>query len=85
MLFLAEIIMTYEDGREQVIGTGPKWEASYGNVTASSIYDGEIFDARIRQKRWWPAEQLSLPVKGLRARKNPPVRIKERLSAVMTR
>ena len=82
MLFLAESIMTYDDGREQVIGTGPKWEASYGNVTASSIYDGEIFDARIRQKRWWPAEQLSLPVKGLRARKNPPVRIKERLSPV---
>lgn len=80
MLFLGELILSFEDGHETVIGTGPDWEAAYGNVTFSNIYDGEIYDARIRQERWQPAELAAMQDKELTERRNPPIRIRERLS-----
>lgn len=80
MLFLAELALTFEDGRKTVIATGTDWQAAYGNVTDSNIYDGEIYDARIRQDRWFQAETAEIQDRKLSARKNPPIRIRERLA-----
>jgi len=46
---LAQIVVRYTDGREQVIGTGEGWKASTGPILASDIYNGETYDARLEQ------------------------------------
>ena len=44
---LAEIRITYADGSQEVIGTGPDWQVSMnGPFLASEFYNGESFDAR---------------------------------------
>lgn len=43
---LCEIRIRYEDGSEEVIGSDETFEYALGPVLFSSIYDGEIFDAR---------------------------------------
>jgi alpha-L-rhamnosidase len=49
---LAQIVVRYTDGREQVIGTGEGWKASTGPILASDIYNGETYDARLEQAGW---------------------------------
>ncbi len=44
---IAELRITYEDGREQVVATDEKWTAVRGNIVFSNIYDGEHRDDRI--------------------------------------
>ena len=46
---LAQIVVRYTDGREQVIGTGEGWKASTGPILASDIYNGETYDARLEK------------------------------------
>lgn len=44
---LAEVRIWFEDGSEQVIGTGSDWEVSMnGPFLAAEFYNGEFFDAR---------------------------------------
>jgi alpha-L-rhamnosidase len=49
---LAQIIVRYADGREQVIGTGDGWKASTGAILSSDIYNGETYDARLENADW---------------------------------
>jgi len=49
---LAQIVVRYSDGREQVIGTNEGWKASTGPILASDIYNGETYDARLEQAGW---------------------------------
>lgn len=41
---LAEIHIEYENGEQEVIGTGEDWEVLRSNINFSNIYDGEIVD-----------------------------------------
>ena len=41
---IAELQITYADGRTEVIGTDDSWSVVRSNITASSIYDGEHRD-----------------------------------------
>ena len=44
---LAEVRITYADGSEEVIGTGPDWQVSMtGPFLVAEFYNGESFDAR---------------------------------------
>ena len=52
LALLAQIVIRYADGRQQVIGTGNGWKAATGPVRWSDIYDGESYDARREQDGW---------------------------------
>jgi alpha-L-rhamnosidase len=49
---LAQIVVRYTDGREQIIGSGDEWKSSTGPILTSDIYNGETYDARREQKGW---------------------------------
>lgn len=50
--FCMDLRITYEDGSEEVIGTGPDWKTSLSPVIFNSIYTAEHYDARLEQPGW---------------------------------
>lgn len=50
--FLGQIVITYKDGTQEVVGTDGSWKTATGGVLHSAIYDGETFDAG-RQVAGW--------------------------------
>jgi alpha-L-rhamnosidase len=49
---LAQLKITYADGTSTRIATDSTWQAGRGGVRATSIYDGETYDARLDQRGW---------------------------------
>ncbi len=49
---LAQIIVTYKDGTQEVIATDGTWKSSTGEILMSTLYDGETVDIRKQQKGW---------------------------------
>ena len=49
---LAQVVVRYTDGRQQVIGTDEHWKSSTGPILASDIYNGENYDARLERTGW---------------------------------
>ena len=49
---LAQIVVKYSDGREQVIVSDEGWKSSTGPIVASDIYNGETYDARLEPTGW---------------------------------
>ncbi len=46
--FLAEIVLEYEDGSKETIGTDSSWETTLeGNCRFADFYDGESYDASV--------------------------------------
>src|SRR5207249_4305374 len=52
LALLAQIVLRYADGHQQVIGTGKGWKAATGPILWSDIYDGESYDARLEKQGW---------------------------------
>lgn len=50
--FLGQIHLTYADGTEEVIASGPDWKASKSPILLDNVYDGEHYDARLEQPGW---------------------------------
>jgi alpha-L-rhamnosidase len=81
---LAQIVVRYADGREQVIGTDERWKVATGPIVASDIYNGETYDARLERAGWsragyadadWkPARAVSYSLQNLVAPLGPPIR-----------
>ncbi|MBE6129350.1 MAG: alpha-L-rhamnosidase [Erysipelotrichaceae bacterium] len=46
---IADLIITYEDGSQEVISTDESWDVSRSNIVFSNIYDGEIVDDTLPQ------------------------------------
>ncbi|GAA4673435.1 alpha-L-rhamnosidase [Phytohabitans rumicis] len=49
---LAQLEITYADGRRQVVATDPRWRAAPGPIVRSGNYDGEVYDARDELTGW---------------------------------
>jgi alpha-L-rhamnosidase len=49
---LAQIEITYKDGRKEVIRSDEGWKASTGPILMSEIYNGETYDARLEKAGW---------------------------------
>lgn len=49
---LLELHVQYADGGEEVVVTDTTWKSSEGPIRYTSIYDGEIYDARFEQAGW---------------------------------
>ncbi len=52
--FLAQLVVTYEDGSTETIATGPGWKYAYGPILAADLIMGESYDAR-RELTGWDA------------------------------
>ena len=44
--FLANLVVTYADGKSETITTGPTWKSAAGPILQADLQDGESFDAR---------------------------------------
>jgi alpha-L-rhamnosidase len=81
---LAQLVITYKDGKKQIVGTDESWRAATGPILLSEIYDGETYDARLERTGWstpgyddkdWKAVSLlDSPKAKLIAPAGPPVR-----------
>jgi alpha-L-rhamnosidase len=49
---LMQIVITYKNGSQEVLGTDAAWKASTGPVLMSEIYHGETYDARLEKPGW---------------------------------
>jgi len=53
---LAQIVVNYSDGSTDTFGTNTNWKANNGPIITSSIYDGEVYDARLEREGWSEAD-----------------------------
>ena len=89
--FLAQLELTFADGRRQVVATGDGWRTAPSPVLASEIYNGETHDARREQpgwnapgfddRRWTEAHIEGGPPGKLTAHAAPPIRVTQTLTA----
>ena len=87
---LAELHVWLNNGQEQVIATDPSWQGTTGPILHSSLYDGEIYDARLEPTGWdqpgfaapeWQPVRLFDRAPGrLVAQNAPPIRVTEELT-----
>ena len=64
-LFLAQLVLTYADGSQEIIATDGTWRVVFGPILESDMLMGESYDARREltcwdqpgydDTRWWPA------------------------------
>ncbi|MDQ3685076.1 MAG: glycoside hydrolase family 78 protein [Acidobacteriota bacterium] len=52
LALLCQIKITYQDGREDIIGSDENWKATTSPILMSDIYNGEIYDARLEKAGW---------------------------------
>ncbi|MFD2701175.1 family 78 glycoside hydrolase catalytic domain [Paenibacillus shunpengii] len=89
---LLELHVQYADGTEEVVVTDTTWKASEGPIRYTSIYDGEIYDARLEQAGWseyeyddsgWEGVSRSdMPYHPLTAQENWPVKVTETIHPI---
>lgn len=71
---LAMIILTYEDGTEEIIGTNESWSVFTGPIRFSELYDGETQDTTLPLTYIGQARGYEHTYKTLIAQENEPVR-----------
>ena len=76
---IAEVVLAYEDGTTEIIGTDESWQVSRSNITFSNIYDGEWRDDTLPVIKPVPAMLAKEPKGKLTARYSTPVKAWEAL------
>ena len=71
---LAMLVITYEDGTEEIIGTDESWDVSTGPIRFSEIYDGETQDWTFEEKNIGKAQLFEKGFETLISQENEPVR-----------
>ncbi|HPW21126.1 MAG TPA: glycoside hydrolase family 78 protein [Vicinamibacterales bacterium] len=94
LALLAQLVLTYRGGKQEVVGTDAGWKAATGPILMSEIYHGETYDARLEKPGWsspgfadadWsPVKVADYPKTNLVAPAGPPVRRIEELKPVQT-
>ncbi|MCM3412752.1 alpha-L-rhamnosidase [Metabacillus litoralis] len=84
---LLQLVVSYQDGTEEMIVTDESWKASTGPILYSEIYHGETYDARLEQVGWsepsfndtkWKHVIVhDIPLTKLVAQENNPTRVTE--------
>ena len=76
MQLIAELRVEFADGTETVIATDESWQCAHSPVLESSIYDGEVYDARLENAPFDAFAELADAPKGpLTERLSPPLRV----------
>jgi len=52
LALLAQLVIAYTDGTQEIVATDGTWKASTGPVQASDNYNGETYDARLEKRGW---------------------------------
>lgn len=52
LALLAQLEITYADGRQERIVTDEQWQTAPGPILASDLYQGETYDARLERAGW---------------------------------
>lgn len=91
---LAQIEVTYADGRTETIVSNGQWKAETGPILFSDIYQGEAYDARLERDGWlkpgyddrsWPeVKPIKSPAAKLIAHAGPPIRRIQEIIPVKT-
>ena len=86
---LCQLELEHDDGSRTVIGSGKDWQIADSGVMGHSIYDGEIFDARVERADWamsgsaeqgWRAASVvPAPPAPVDPQRCPPIRVRETL------
>ena len=92
LALLAQLVITYKDGTQQIVGTDDRWKSATSAVLESDIYNGETYDARLEQpgwneagfdrKNWRSVTVLPPPKSKLVAPAGPPVKAMEQITPV---
>jgi alpha-L-rhamnosidase len=72
---LAQLVITYADGMQEIVGSDGRWKAATGAVLESDIYDGEAYDARLEKGGWSSAGYDDKEWKGVTVVEAPKVKI----------
>ena len=76
---LLRLVITYQNGKQQVIESDGSWQWRLSPITFNSIYGGESYDASFEGKDTWkPVVYTEGPKGTLRLQTAPPVKIMER-------
>ncbi|MDR1891419.1 MAG: glycoside hydrolase family 78 protein [Oscillospiraceae bacterium] len=78
---LAQLALTYESGKEEIVASDETWGVSQGPVRFSDIYNGEIYDANIIPCFCEYAEPFEGPSDTLIPQEGEEVRKQERVAA----
>ena len=83
--FIAQLELAYSDGSHETIVTDESWKAAASPILQSTIYAGEVYDARLEQvgwekvgfddSRWKSAEVAPAPAIAVSAEKTQPARV----------
>ena len=79
---LAALCITYEDGREEWLGTDESWLCTTGEVQFSEIYDGETQDFTAAPAAPQPVKLFEYGFDTLVGQENEPVRCLQRLPVI---
>lgn len=74
---IAELRVLHQDGSETILGTDESWQVRKSGIIASSIYDGEVYDASLEATAPEAALLAKPPSAPLCDRLSLPVRIHE--------
>lgn len=74
---IAEIVLTYQDGSEERIGSDESWQVRKSNITFSNIYDGEIRDDTLPPLPATKAYLCAPPEGKLTERMSPAVKVQK--------
>jgi len=83
--FIAQLELAYADGSHETVVSDESWKAAASPILSSTIYGGEVYDARLEQVGWkksgfndsaWKlAEVAAAPAIAVSAEKTQPARV----------
>ncbi|MDX2432284.1 MAG: family 78 glycoside hydrolase catalytic domain, partial [Bacteroides sp.] len=86
---IAQVLVSYDDGSSEIVGTDHTWKAGLGPILASDIYNGELFDATkdlgkwsspgYDDSKWEPVKLSEISKEKLIAAEGPAVKIVNKL------
>ncbi|RFM36243.1 alpha-L-rhamnosidase [Chitinophaga silvisoli] len=74
---LFQLELTYNDGRKVIIVSDSSWLCTTGPIRYSGLYEGELYDTRLKPVLSGPVKTVDFPKDILIASTAPPVREKE--------
>jgi alpha-L-rhamnosidase len=75
LALLAQLVVRYSDGTEEVVASDENWKAATGAIVWSDIYDGEEYDARLEKVGWSAAGFSDSDWKGVTVMDAPKAKI----------
>lgn len=79
---IGDLVLWYEDGHIETIGTDTTWTARKSRVVESGIYPGEFVDDTQGEERIYETEEILLGTDQLKPRLSPPIKAHEHLKPI---